>query len=238
MLHLLDEALEAFLRAAAPLSEGDVDVAFEAPDRDWAARISRPTVNLYLWDLRRNVQQPDGGGLERVRDENGALVHRPPLPWLDCRYLVTAWTSEVRDEHALLGSVLAAFLRTPVLPEELLDPALRAVRPRPELTVGAREGKDVADFWSALGGQLKPSLDLVVTAPFDAAPLWSVARVVREATLVLGPAWRDPTTGQKREVPFTGRGEEIRLHTSTKPQDDGRDGPPPPSKPRRRGGSP
>ena len=53
MLHLLDESLEAFLRATVPLPRREVDVAFAAPDRDWAARVSRPTVNLYLWDVRR-----------------------------------------------------------------------------------------------------------------------------------------------------------------------------------------
>ena len=55
MLHLLDESMEAFLRAEVPLSVRDVDVVFEAPDGDWAAGVSRPTVNLYLWDVRPNL---------------------------------------------------------------------------------------------------------------------------------------------------------------------------------------
>ena len=61
MLHLLDESLEAFLRAAVPLPKREIDVSFDAPDRDWGARVSRPTINLYLWDVRPNLEQRDSG---------------------------------------------------------------------------------------------------------------------------------------------------------------------------------
>src|SRR2546429_143298 len=99
MLHLLDESLEAFLRAAVPLPKREVDVSFAAPDRDWAARVSRPTVNLYLWDVRRNLDQRDGG-METVVGDDGRPQRRPPLPRVDCRYLVTAWTSAVQGGGA------------------------------------------------------------------------------------------------------------------------------------------
>ena len=36
MLDAIDTTLEALLRAAVPLSASDVDVSFEAPDRDWS----------------------------------------------------------------------------------------------------------------------------------------------------------------------------------------------------------
>src|SRR5215470_12339843 len=109
MLHLLDESLEAFLRATVPLPRREVDVSFEAPDRDWAAKVSRPTINLYLWDVRRNLSDRDFG-VVTVHDENGKPHRRAPLPRVDCRYLVTAWTTDIRDEHSLLGATLAALL--------------------------------------------------------------------------------------------------------------------------------
>ena len=55
MFHLLDESLEDFLRTTVPLPAREIDVSFDAPDKDWAAKVSRPTINLYLWDVRRNV---------------------------------------------------------------------------------------------------------------------------------------------------------------------------------------
>ena len=182
MLHLLDESLEAFLRAAVPLPKREVDVAFEAPDRDWAARVSRPTVNLYLWDVRRNLDERDGG-LESVAGPDGRPRLRPPLPRVDCRYLVTAWTSEVQDEHSLLGHTLAALLLHGTIEERYLQGAIAQVVPAPTLEVAGPEGRDNSDFWSALGGQLKPGLDVVVTATVDAAVLVAAGPPVDRYTI-------------------------------------------------------
>ena len=67
MLNLLDESLEEFLRAVVPLPKREVDISFDAPDKDWSARVSRPTINVYLWDVRRNVSERELG-LETVHD--------------------------------------------------------------------------------------------------------------------------------------------------------------------------
>jgi len=186
MLHLLDESLEAFLRAAVPLPKREVDVAFAAPDRDWAARVSRPTVNLYLWDVRRNLDER-AGGMETVIGDDGRPLRRPPLPRVDCRYLVTAWTSEVQDEHSLLGHTLAALLLHTTIEERFLAGAIAKVLPPPTIEVASSDGRDNSDFWSALGGQLKPGLDVVVTATVDAANLVAAGPPVDRYTI---RAWR------------------------------------------------
>jgi hypothetical protein len=171
MLHLLDDSLEAFLRAAVPLPVREIDVAFDTPDKEWAARVSRPTVNLYLWDVRRNVSTryfnaDTGAGEGNDRSHRRGRVFR-----VDCRYLVTAWTSDVRDEHALLGATLAALLRHTELEREYLQGAYRDVVRVPLIEVGADDGRDDSGLRSALGGRLKPGLDLTVTATVDAALL-------------------------------------------------------------------
>lgn len=169
MLHLLDETLEAFLRNVVPLPARDVDIAFEAPDGEWSAALSsRPTVDLYLWDIRPNLSERDYGEVI-VEEADGRRFRRDPMPRIDCRYLVTAWTSEVRDEHSLLGDVLAALLLHPVISAEHLRGVFADVRPLPGLRLRAGDGSENSDFWSALGGQLKPGLDLVVTVTLDAA---------------------------------------------------------------------
>jgi hypothetical protein len=165
MLHLLDESLETFLRAKVPLT-GDVEVSFKAPDREWLAEANPPSVNLYLWDVRPNTQQRDGG-VEMVPDDAGRLRVRKLLPRVDCRYVVTVWTSEVAHEHLLLGAILATLLGTDELEDAYLHEHIRPVRPRPTLEVGG-DGSRGPDFWSALGNQLKPGLDLTVTMTVDA----------------------------------------------------------------------
>ena len=169
MLHLLDESLEAFLRAEVPLPAREVDVSFDAPDGEWSAALSsRPTVDLYLWDIRPNLTERDFGEVI-VEEADGRRFRRDPLPRVDCRYLVTAWTSEVRDEHSLLGDVLAALLLHPVIKAEHLQGVFASVRPLPTLQLRSGDGSENSDFWSALGGQLKPGLDVVVTVTLDAA---------------------------------------------------------------------
>jgi hypothetical protein len=177
MLHLLDESIEAFLRTAVPLPPRDVDVAFAAPDGEWAAGVSRPTVNLYLWDVRPNLSEREFGE-ELIEHEDGQRFRRDPLPRVDCRYLVTAWTTEVRDEHSLLGDVLAALLLHPVIDAEHLQGGFAAIRPLPRVHLRTGDGSENSDFWSALGGQLKPGLDLVVTATVDASLLVPVGAPV------------------------------------------------------------
>ncbi|WP_063835443.1 DUF4255 domain-containing protein [Streptomyces sp. NRRL S-118] len=177
MLDLLDRALESFLRAEVPLGR-DIAIAFDAPDRDWAARTSgRPTVNLYLWDVRRNLEQREGG-MDMVVDAEGRKHRRRPLPRVDCRYLITAFTSDVRDEHSLLGRVLSALLLHGEIGAGHLPDGLSELRPLPSVQVAAGDGRDNSDFWSALGGQLKPGLDVLVTATVDAAVLVEAAHDV------------------------------------------------------------
>jgi len=44
------------------------------------------------------------------------------------------------------------------------------VTPVPSIELGAGDGRDNTGFWSALGGQPKPGLDVTVTATADIAP--------------------------------------------------------------------
>ena len=168
MLHLIDQGLEAFLRSEVPLAKDQIDVSFDAPDRDWAARTTRPTVDLFLWDVRLATQEL-AAGVEVYREEDGTVHRARPKPRIDLRYLVTAWTADVRDEHQLLGSVLATLFAHGELPEAHLPETYAKVRPLPRVAVAYPSGRDSGDFWSALGGRLKPGLDLVVTATLDVA---------------------------------------------------------------------
>jgi hypothetical protein len=169
MLHLLDESLAAFLRQIVPLPAREIDIAFEAPDKEWSAKLSRPTVSLFLWDVRPNLAERSIG-LQVVRDEDGKARRQGPMPRIECRYLITAWTTEVGDEHALLGQVLAALLLNPILAPEHLKPPLIS-DPLPEILLRAGGDTESSDFWSAIGGQLKPGLDVSVSVTLDAAAL-------------------------------------------------------------------
>ncbi|MFC9241620.1 DUF4255 domain-containing protein [Streptomyces decoyicus] len=186
MIHEVDEALRRVLRAGA-LPDGAGDVAFEAPNRDWAARRNTPTLNAYLYDIRENVARRERGAIAE-RDATGMVVRRRQPPrWFRLSYLVTAWTSRPEDEHRLLSAALGCLLAHEVLPPSALTDALRALEATIPLSVAVppAESRSIADIWSALGGELKPSLDVVITVPFPVTPSYEVAPPVTEGAAVV-----------------------------------------------------
>jgi hypothetical protein len=145
-----------------------VDISFEAPTKEWAAKRTTPTLNIYLYDIREDTSRREVK-YEEVRDDTGRVTERrqPPRRFR-LSYLITAWTQRPEDEHRLLSSMLGLFLRSDLLPADVLAGALRdAGRPTiVQVALPPSEERSISDVWSALGGELKPSLDLVVIAPF------------------------------------------------------------------------
>ena len=167
MIELFDDVLRRLITAEVADGTG-VAISFEAPTREWGTKRSVPTLDLYLYDVREDLTRREVQWVE-VRDANGRVIgRRPPPRRYRLSYLVTAWTQRPEDEHRLLSACLATFLRHETLPPPDLVGAL-ADQPVPvELEVALPPGPDrsLADVWTALGGELKPSLDLVATVPF------------------------------------------------------------------------
>ncbi|WHM40692.1 DUF4255 domain-containing protein [Streptomyces sp. BPTC-684] len=185
MIHEVDEVLKRLLGGGALAGSG-IDVSFEAPTRDWAARRNAPVVNTYLYDLREDVDRRQRGHMP-VRDERDIVVRRRRPPrWFRLSYLVTAWTKTPQDEHRLLSAVLATLLTRELVPPAELPGSLAALGLSVPVTVaGSRtESRSLAEIWSALGGELRPSLDLVVTVPFPAFPEYDAGPAVTEGATV------------------------------------------------------
>jgi hypothetical protein len=185
VIHEVDEVLKGLLGSGALTGSG-IDVSFEAPTRDWAARRNAPVINAYLYDIREDVSRRQRGQMA-VRDDRDIVVRRRQPPrWFRLSYLVTAWTRTPQDEHRLLSAVLATLLPHELLPADELPGALGALGLSVPLTVAGlhSESRSLAEIWSALGGELKPSLDLVVTAPFPAYPEYDAGPPVTEGAVV------------------------------------------------------
>jgi hypothetical protein len=205
MIAQVDDALHELVTGEA-LSGADVEVVFDAPTKDWAARRNAPTVNLYLYDIREDVRRRPAGYLEERDPESGAVVMRRPAPrFFKLSYLVTAWTQRPEDEHRLLDNLLRTFLKYDALPDHLVVGQLEEPHESVKVTVGLPPPEDraFADVWSALGGELKPSLDLVVFAPmwtgreFPAGPPVDEGLTIDASDLVDGGS----DIGRKKHVP-------------------------------------
>ncbi|MGB3256635.1 MAG: DUF4255 domain-containing protein [Ornithinimicrobium sp.] len=180
-MHEVDAALQAFVEREA-IGTKDVDVVFDAPTKDWAERRNAPTVDIYLYDIREDLRRRVRGLINEYSTDDVVIARHIPARHFKLSYLITAWTQRPEDEHRLLSSLLACFLRFEAMPPDLLGGSLADLGMPVPMTIGLPppEDRSFADVWSALGGELKPSLDLVVSAPVDTGQRYHVGPPVQE----------------------------------------------------------
>jgi hypothetical protein len=172
MIADLDETLRQLIKEELPIKNNEIEISFEQPKRENSVRWTKPTINLYLYDLRENnvLRQhqwdrlPGGNGSDHL-----AHLKRTPMR-VDCFYMLTTWASDPGDEHRLLTRTLLALFRFPLLPEDRLVGSVR----NPPFDIQARLAShdkltNPAEVWS--------SLDKEITGP-----------IVRTRTLRSGQA--------------------------------------------------
>jgi len=174
MIHEVDDALRRLIRQEA-LNGTEIEIAFEAPTKDWAARRNAPTVNLYLYDIREDLRRRQRGQINEY-DGTKLVARRMPPRYMKLSYLLTAWTQRTEDEHRLLSALLLGLLRYDAVPASVLTGRTAEFGLPVPLSVALPppEDRSFADVWTALGGELKPSLDVVVSAPVETGrPDWA-----------------------------------------------------------------
>lgn len=172
MIADLDQVIRQLIIDELPIRNGEIAVEFDQPKREWSARLSRPTINFFLYDLRENAQLRQHHW-ESVSLNNGGanrtLQKRTPFRY-DCYYMITAWVpGQPIDEHRLLSRAMLTLAKNPVLPEERFHDSM--------ITTGAYEiptrlaNHDIlsnpSELWSALDNELRPSVSYVVTITLD-----------------------------------------------------------------------
>jgi hypothetical protein len=163
VIDALDTSLERFLRRVVPLEMGQVDVVFGAPDRDWSAQRSRPTVGLFLHSVNPAFSRAKAGVKQTT--EADSIKRAVVVPVMALRYMVTVWVADPFDEHRLLGGVLRTLAATRRLPEQDLEPEVKMLGALPELSLVGEKDAPLMDLWSALGVSPRASIDLTVYVP-------------------------------------------------------------------------
>ena len=168
MIHEVDESLRLLMRHEA-LQGADIDILFETPTKEWASRRNTPTIDVFLYDIREDLGRREEGVMEVRNDEGRVTGRRRPPRYYKLSYLVTAWTQRPEDEHRLLSACMAAFLKHGELPKSLLVGSLQdlGLAIMVNIALPPPQDRSISDIWTALGGELKPSLDLVVVAPLE-----------------------------------------------------------------------
>jgi hypothetical protein len=184
MFNEIEDVLRKLLIRELPVKNGDVSIEFDQPKREWSARLNRPTLNLFLYDLRENnfLRQPEW----QVEKKNGVAVKKLSPIRLNLNYMITAWASEPEDEHNLLYRTLLVLFRYPDLPEDLLPETLKNQSLPIPMRVAEHDAfRNAADFWGVLDNELRPSIACTITLALNPYAEFS-GPLVRSRDLRLG----------------------------------------------------
>ena len=177
MLAAIHDSVATLLYDKGRIDPNEVDVSFEVPRDDWVRSLTRPTINLFLFEVVENTEKRETSPYTNI--SGGKAERRLPPRRIDLSYMVSVLTTDVEDEHEVLWRVLATLMRYQQLPQEILAESLRPVTPPIAARLAGREdSRSFSDLWTALGTRPHPALAYVLTAPMDLA-------ITIEAPLVL-----------------------------------------------------
>jgi hypothetical protein len=168
----VDEVLRKLLIREIDIKGNEVDIAFEQPKREWSSRLSKPTINLFLFDIRENLRLRGAEQFKSETRSDGQIEVRRNPTRMDLRYLMTAWVKEAEDEHLLLSSALMGLLRNPHFPLDMLPPSLQN-QPTPiilDVATFPPEAGPIDKFseiWGVLDNEMRPGIILTVTVSMD-----------------------------------------------------------------------
>ncbi len=172
MISDVDEALRKILTRDTAIGQYGIEIKYDQPNREWTARLNKPTINLFLFDIRENLKLRAAEQYSpKIREDGTVEVHRNVFR-IDLRYLLTAWTKSPEDEHLLLSDALLCLLRNPYLPQDVLSDRLKA-QPYPiplETAVFQPEhGPEdkFTEIWSVLNNTIHAGFILIVTLSVD-----------------------------------------------------------------------
>lgn len=161
-IRIVDESLERLLRGALPFPDESGDVSFTVPTRTWSDGLTRPTINLYLFDVTRS-SQPNRATIRRV-DETGRAERRPPQPMIELNYMVSAWTGEPLADHELLGAVISSIAGLDTLPAQYLpnEDSSSVI-----LSFVEDDRHRARDIWNGAGNSLRAGFSMHATVAAD-----------------------------------------------------------------------
>ena len=172
MISDIDEVLQKLLTKEIEIKGNEIDIKFDQPKREWSSRLGKPTLNLFLFDIRENLRLRGAEQYTTIRRPDGTAEVRRNLVRMDLRYLLTAWVKDPDDEHLLLSTSLIALLRNPFVPSKYLTDNLKT-QPSPipiEVATFPVEKGPVDKFteiWGVLDNEMRPAILVTLTVAID-----------------------------------------------------------------------
>jgi len=215
MFSQLTNALSELLHLDnAPKQVKNADISFDRPAETYQP--GKTCINLFLFDVRERTDLKNSEPvIQRHADGKTVLIRQPPMR-VACSYLVTAWIDAgqpgqiaILNQHGLLADALLAFSTTPTLSGEKLSSATQAwLREQPyavELAVMQSDlTKNMSEFWTAVGGKLRPSFTLTATVAMVATTTPDAVALVTGKEVLINKSVADvPVKQPKRPAKTT-----------------------------------
>lgn len=193
---IIQRTITCLLYYFGKIPEVEVDINFDTPTKDRLESLTRPTIDLFLFDIRENMEL-------RVTDwqsANGKNLNRIPPRRFDLKFMISVHRVEPEIEHLLLLQILKPLVKYPQLSKEelvewwrklkhpdkkqtewtekwrelmpngvveLMD-ALQSFDPPLTARIANQdESGRLLDLWNALGTTPHPALCYIVTIPLD-----------------------------------------------------------------------
>jgi hypothetical protein len=187
MIQDLDKTLENLIYERGKLNRNEIDISFEQPTGEWSARLNRPTLSCWCYDLRENIKLRSMD-MTVAHRENSARIALRPLRF-DLMYLVTAWARRIEDEHQLIWRALGALVQVPKLDPDECEGTLRDQMFDIPLVVANVTDRmpSMTDLWSVLDNQMRLGFSLVATVALDSGRGFD-APLVLEPRISVGQA--------------------------------------------------
>lgn len=172
MISDVDEALRNLILDSLTVSRQNVDIKYDLPNRDWASRLNRPTIDLFLFDIRENLRLRGAEQYRQIPREDGKVeVRRNPVR-IDLRYLLSAWTKDPEDEHLLLSDTLMTLLRNPLIPEKYCSEQMRKQQFPVILDAAVYQPEHgptekTSEIWGVIGNDIHAGFIVTVTITVD-----------------------------------------------------------------------
>jgi len=178
MLRRVDDTLQALLEQTWRPPPARPDILFDPPDGDtWKNRVTASNtvkLNVYLIDVRENPNFRRSSWDVEPGPNNTTTLSRPPA-YIDCHYMVSAWSPAQNEatkiEHAVLAGALRVFLQNP----DVLPVLLGTTGEGPVFDLGhiyllaapSETSRALSDFWTSMKQPWRPAIQLIATAPLD-----------------------------------------------------------------------
>jgi hypothetical protein len=172
MISDVDEALRNLILDSLTVSRQNVDIKYDLPSRDWASRLNRPTINLFLFDIRENLRLRGAEQARQIPLADGKVeIRRNPVR-IDLRYLLTAWTKDPEDEHLLLSDTLLTLLRNPTIPDKYASEQMKKQQFPVILDAAVYQPEHgptekATEIWGVIGNDIHAGFIVTVTITVD-----------------------------------------------------------------------